>query len=172
MIPFQVSAALRRLRRRHDDGWPRPARIPLWRLLALECAHLADTVVRSPVSVVVLLEAVAVVGLHVALGPDYPGLVVFGEPLRVVVTGLVIVLAIVIAWRTPRTWEAVARDWRRARFTLMLVALAAVVSIVKVGLHDATPGPVLPSVERWVAVSAGVLVAVASTRGRGGPSRS
>lgn len=154
MISFLVAAARRRLRQRGRDVHPR-SQVSIGRLLVGEVAHLTRTMGGSPRSIVVLSGLLAMVGVYVALGPTYPGLVVVAEVARVVLAAVVLVSAIVFARTLPTTWRSVAQGWRRARIGVLTIGFAALLSVVKVGLHEATPGPALSPAARWGLVAVG-----------------
>lgn len=164
MNPFHLAEGLRRTRRRRRR--PRPhtgARTPTWRLLAGEAAHLTRRAT-APSTVVALAGAVAAVGVLVALGPGYPGPV---APLgaRVLLPLAVVVAGIGLARSAPPSWADVHRAVRPQRLVLAVVLAAALTAVVKVGLHEMTPGPVVAAPLRWVAVLAGLGVVALVVRG-------
>lgn len=136
----------------------------MWRLLLGEAAHLGRAAVASPAVAVMLAGAVASAGVHVALGPGYPGPV---APVvaRWSLAALVLAASLGVARTTPRRWRGIRRMVRRARIGLTLVAAAATVSLVKVGFHDVTPGPVLPAPIRWTLVAMTAMAALALAAG-------
>ncbi len=111
-----------------------------------------------------LLGVVSAVGVHVALGPAYPGPVApdVGRWLLVV---LVLAASVGLARTVPSRWRDARRAVRRVRVGLAMALSAAVVSLVKVGLHEMTPGPVLPATVRWLVVAAVVAVVLVVMRG-------
>lgn len=160
MLPFQIAEAIRRALRRHDAPGGRIPGPPTWRLLAGEVAHFGRACTTSPAGVVGLLGVVSALGVHVALGPAYPGPV---APVlaRWLLVALVVAGSFGLARTVPSRWRDARRAVRRVRIGLGVALSAAAVSIVKVGLHEVTPGPVLPATVRWavvVSVVAGVLV--------------
>lgn len=166
MLPFQIAEAFRRARRRRAEPPRRGAGPSTWRLLAGEVAHLARTRTWSPAAAVSLLGVITSVGVHVALGPAYPGPVA-PDAARWLLVGLVVVASIGLGRTLPSRWQDVRRAVGLVRFGLVLVTSAAAVSIVKVGLHEMTPGPVMPAPARWLVVVASVVaVAVVLMRGR------
>ena len=129
----------------------------MWRLVGEEVCHQAATWSVRPAGAIVVAGLTAAMGVHVALGAAYPGPVA-PVLLRWTLTAVAVLAAVGLARTAPRTWRQLRRSMRRARAGVAAVLLAGVVSLVKVGLHDATPGPVLPTAGRWMAL--GVLVAV------------
>lgn len=128
----------------------------MWRLVAGEAAHLGRACVASPAGLVGLLGVVASVGVYVALGPAYPGPVA-PDAARWLLVALVIVASFGLGRSVPSRW----RDARYAvRVGLVAVVFAAAVSVVKVGLHEVTPGPVVPAPARWSVVAVVFVVAV------------
>ena len=57
------------------------------------------------------------------------------------------------------------RAVRPQRLVLAVVLAAALTAVVKVGLHEMTPGPVVAAPLRWVAVLAGLGVVALVVRG-------
>lgn len=163
MLPFQIAEAIRRaLRRRREPVHRITTGLPMWRLLAGEVAHLGRACTTSPPAVVGLLGVVSALGVHVALGPAYPGPVA-PDLARWMLVALVVAASVGLARTVPLRWRDARRAVRRVRIGLGVALSAAAVSIVKVGLHEVTPGPVLPATVRWlvvVSVVAGVLVVV------------
>ncbi len=129
------------------------------RLLAGEVAHLARTRTWSPAAVVSLLGVVTSAGIHVALGPAYPGPVA-PDAARWLLVGLVVVASFGLARTLPTRWQDVRRAVGRVRVGFALVTSAAAISVVKVGLHEMTPGPVMPAPARWLTVIAAVVAVV------------
>lgn len=171
-------AAVRRVRR-HLPRRGHAGGAGTGRLLAGEVGHVVRVVVTAPATVVVSMGLAAAAGVLVALGPGYPGPV---APVgaRWGLVALVLAASVGVARTVPPRWREVRHAVRRARVGLALVAVSASVSLVKVGLHDTTPGPVLPAPARWAAVALiAIAAAVAIGRGngrsdaprRGGPRR-
>lgn len=133
----------------------------MWRLVGGEVRHQASTWIVRPAIPIVLAGLAAAMGVHVALGTAYPGPVA-PVLLRWTLTAVAVLAAVGLARTAPSTWRQLRRSWRRARVGVAAVLLAGVVSLVKVGLHDTTPGPVLPAAGRWVAVAVLVMVVVAA----------
>ena len=159
MILFLVAEALRRARRgQHEEPVRRHGGPPMWRLLAGEVRYVATSSVLTPRGVAVVCGAVAAMGVVVALGPAYPGPVA-PTGLRWLLAAVVAASAVGLAQAAPHRWRELRSSVRRARVGLAAVVAAAALSVFKVGLHEVTPGPVLPSPVRWGAVSV-VLVVV------------
>lgn len=166
MIPFQVAEAIRRARRRHRV---QPAGgLPLWRLVAGETTHLVRNGIGAPALAVLLSGAVVAAGVHVAIGPGYPGPVAPTAARWVLVT-LVGVASVGLARTVPSRWGDVRHAVRRARVGLAVLGSAAAISVVKVGLHEVTPGPVMPAAARWIAVAVVVLALALAARRDGTP---
>lgn len=121
------------------------------RLLLDELLDLVRAWARAPALVMVVSGLVAAAGLYVALGSGYPGPVA-PQPLRWAMVLAVVVVVAVIVRTVPPTWRKVRSSVLRARAMIAVVSVAGVVSLIKVGLHDTTPGPVLPAAGRWTAV--------------------
>lgn len=168
MIPFVVSEAIRRARRRRPaaSSTPAPRRPvrPLWRLVAEELAHTLRASAVRPAAAVALSGLATAAGVLVALGPGYPGPVAPAIA-RWVMATLVLVATVGIARAAPRRWREVGRT----SAALVALAAAGAVSIVKVGLHDLTPGPVLAVELRWAAVALIAVVAALGLRRGGAP---
>lgn len=164
MLPFVVAEALRRARRHGHRARSRPG-LPSWRLLGDEVRHLSTTVLLAPRAVAAMSGLVAAVGVLVALGPVYPGPVA-PTGLRWLLAATVAGSALGLARTAPPRWRDVRRAMRRARVGLAVVLTAASVSVLKVGLHEVTPGPVLPATVRWAVVTVVVVAAVAIAAGR------
>lgn len=165
MIPFQVAEALRRVRRARRVPSSRAHASPsLGRLVAGEAAYLAGTLVRTPAVPVAVAGVVTSAGVYVALGPGYPGPVA-PSIARWVLVVVIVLASIGLARATPRRWRDIRYAVGRARLGLAVLLTAAAISILKVGLHDVTPGPALPAPARWTAVAAVLVCAVALTRG-------
>lgn len=164
MLPFLIAEAYRRARRRGDEPVRRSGGPAMWRLLAGEIGHLGRTCTTSPPGVVGLLGVVSAVGVHVALGPGYPGPVA-PDGARWLLVVLVIASTVGLARTVPARWRDTRRAVRRVRVGLAVALTAAVLSIVKVGLHEMTPGPVLPQTVRWLVVTAIVAVVALVMRG-------
>ena len=168
VIPFLVAEAIRRARRgrRTDHGSRRPTTA---QLVLAEASHQVRAAARRPALVVLMSGTAVACGVYVALGSGYPGPVA-PDALRWPLVLAVLLGAVGLARTSPATWSALQHSLRRARLALIAMGFAGAVSIVKVGLHDMTPGPVLPSTARWTLVSvlAGVAVALAA---RGGARR-
>ena len=113
-----------------------------------------------PAATILVAGLTAVIGVHVALGTAYPGPVA-PVLLRWTLTAVGVLATVGLARTAPTTWRQLRRSWRHVRAGIAAILLAGVVSLVKVGLHDTTPGPVLPAAGRWAAV--GVLVTVVVT---------
>lgn len=137
----------------------------MWRLLAGEMAHLGQACTTSPAGVVGLLGVVSAVGVLVALGPAYPGPVA-PEGARWLLVALVIAASAGLARTAPPRWGDVRRAVGRVRVGIVVVLSAAALSIVKVGLHEVTPGPDLPATARWLVLSVVVGVVLVAMRGR------
>ena len=131
----------------------------MWRLLADEVRYVATSSVLSPKAAAVLCGAIAAMGVVVALGPAYPGPVA-PRGLRWLLAAVVAASAIGLARAAPHRWREVRTAVRRARVGLSTVVAAAALSVFKVGLHEATPGPAIPSPVRWAAVSVVLVIAV------------
>ena len=131
----------------------------MWRLLAGEGRHVATSSVLTPQGVVVVCGAVAAMGVVVALGPAYPGPVA-PSGLRWLLATVVAGSAVRLARTAPHRWHDLRGAVRRARVGLVTAVAAAALSVFKVGLHEVTPGPVLPGPVRWAAVSVVLLIAV------------
>lgn len=159
MLNVLIAEAVRRVRRRLPRREP-GSDVPIGRLITTEVVHLVRVGVAAPATVIVLMGLATAAGIHVALGPGYPGPVapVAGRWALLV---LVLAASVGVARTAPPRWRDVRRAVWRARVGLVLVASAASVSLVKVGLHDTTPGPVLPAPARWVAVAAIAVIAIA-----------
>lgn len=97
------------------------------------------------------------VGVHVALGPAYPGPVA-PDLARWVLVALVIGASVGLARTMPSRWRDARRAVGRVRIGVVVAATAAVVSVVKVGLHEVTPGPVVPATARWLLIAAVVTI--------------
>lgn len=164
MVPFLIAEAYRRVRRRRHEPALRAAGPPTWRLLAGEIAHLGRACTKAPAWMVGLLGVVSAVGVHVALGPAYPGPVA-PESARWLLVVLVIAASVGLARTAPPRWRDVRRAVGRVRIGMVVVLSAAAISIVKVGLHEVTPGPVLPPTARWLVVSAVVAAVLVAMRG-------
>lgn len=168
MIPFLVSEAIRRLRRRVPERRPGlDGGVPAWRLIGGELAYLARRGVVSPAVAMILFGLMSAAGVWVALGPAYPGPVA-PVAARWLLGALVLGASLGVARTVPPRWRAVRRAVRRSRIAVAIVAFGAAVSLVKVGLHEVTPGPVLPASARWtvIVVSAVLAVALALSRDR------
>lgn len=131
----------------------------MWRLLAGEARYVATSSVLSPRAAAVVCGAVAAMGVVVALGPAYPGPVA-PTGLRWLLAAVVAASAIGLARAAPHRWRDVRSAVRRARVGLSAVVAAATLSVFKVGLHEVTPGPALPSPVRWAGVLVVLIVAV------------
>lgn len=138
MNPFLLGAAIRAVHRRRDPRAGRHGRKPLWWLVGW---LLQDSVRRVLARRAVALTAAVVLmalGIAVALSDLTPG-PVLPHPDRWVAAGLVVGVATAASWLLPRRWRAP-----------LWAATAAVVALVEVGLHHATPGPVLRAPVRWL----------------------
>lgn len=135
----------------------------MWRLLAGEVKDQLQVFVRSPALLMMVAGLLTATGAHVALGTGYPGPVA-PEGVRWLLTLMILTAAIMLASTVPRAWSDVRGSLRRARITVVGVGLAGAFSVVKVGLHDTTPGPVMPAQGRWVAVALLALAALAWVR--------
>lgn len=164
MLPFQIAEAFRRARRGRRQPPRRDGDPSTWRLLADEVSHLVRTHAWSPAAIAGLLGVIAAVGVHVALGPAYPGPVA-PDVARWLLLGLVVAASFGLGRTLPARWQDVRRAVGGVRVGLVLVASAAAFSVVKVGLHEMTPGPVIPAPARWVAIGAAVVVAIWSVAG-------
>lgn len=164
VLPFQIAEAYRRARRRHAQPARRAAGPSLLTLLVGETAHLARTCPTSPAGMIGLLGVVSAVGVHVALGPAYPGPVA-PDVARWLLVVLVIAASVGLARTVPARWRDVRRAVGRVRIGMVVVLSAAAVSVIKVGLHEVTPGPVIPAAARWLVVTAVVAVVVAVMSG-------
>lgn len=166
MIPFLVAEAVRRARRLNDPERPRQrAGPPAWRLLAGEIQNLAMSRFVTPRVVAAACGAVSAMGLVVALGPTYPGPVA-PAVVRWLLAGTMAAGAFVLARSAPPRFRDLRRMVRRARIGLAAVGAAAAITVIKVGLHEVTPGPVLPGPARWVAATVVVMGAVLLATGR------
>lgn len=165
MLPFQIAEAIRRALRRRDEPVRRATGLPMWRLLAGEVAHLGRACTTSPAGVVGLLGVVSALGVHVALGPAYPGPVA-PDVARWLLVVLVLAASVGLARTVPSRWRDARRAVGRVRVGLVVALSASVLSIVKVGLHEVTPGPVLPATARWLVVASVVVIAVVLLLGR------
>ena len=165
MVPFVVAEALRRVRRSHGGGRARVRRLPMSRLLLGEARHQLVAASR-PAVLVVVLGLVAMAGLHVALGGAYPGPVAPG-PLRWVVALAGLVAVVGLARTVPPSWRQLRATVARDRVWIGVVGLASAASLVKVGLHDTTPGPVLPATGRWIAMALVTALVVGALADRG-----
>ena len=161
MIPFQVAEALRRVRRaRRVPSRPGHASRSLAHLVAGEVVHLARTLARTPAVTVVAAGVTTSAGTYVALGPGYPGPVAPSIARWVLVT-MIVLASIGIGCAVPRRWRDIRHAVGGARSGLVVLVTAAAITILKVGLHDVTPGPVLPAPARWTAVTVVLVAAVA-----------
>lgn len=164
MNPFHLAEGLRRSRRRRGrTRRARPTGAPFWRLLVDETRHLAARLT-APSTVVAVAGVVAAVGVLVALGPGYPGPVA-PSAARVVLPLAVAVAGFGLARGAPPRWSGVHRAVRQQRVVLAVALTAALTTVVKVGLHEMTPGPVVAAPLRWVAVMIGLAVVVVVVRG-------
>lgn len=137
----------------------------MWRLFAGEVAHMGRACTTSPAGVVGLLGVVASAGVHVALGPAYPGPVAPAGA-RWLLVVLVVAASVGLARSVPSRWREARRAVGRVRVGMVVVLSAAAISVVKVGLHEVTPGPVIPAAARWLVVAAVVAAVLIVMRGR------
>ena len=170
MNPIFLAEGLRRSH--HRRGRPRsirPRDPSTSRLLLGELGHLLRLVAR-PRAVVVAAGLVTAVGVFVALGPGYPGPVA-PSGARAVLTLSVAVGGLGLARSAPPRWSGVRRAVRRQRLGMAVALASALIALVKVGLHEMTPGPAVGAPWRWttVTVAAAIGVAVTVRRGDRGP---
>lgn len=166
MIPFLVAEAVRRVRRRsRDDRARQRPGLPTWRLVTDEVQHLAMSRVVTPRAAAAVCGTVTALGVMVALGPTYPGPVA-PAVVRWLLAAILATSTFALARSAPPRFRDLRRMVRRARVGFAAVGAAAAITVIKVGLHDVTPGPVLPGTARWVAATVVVMGAVLLAAGR------